>query len=122
MTAPQQVLSAIPGVEYRQLEGMQDCCGGAGSYNLSEPEMSEGLLADKIGKLIATGAKILVTANPGCHMQLGAGARMFNANCRGAHSVELLDESYRRAGFYEWDSIPADYDEDVVILKRATLG
>src|SRR5215475_5127832 len=100
-TAPQQVLASIPGLEYRQLEGMQDCCGGAGVYNLSEPEMSESLLADKIGKAQATEAEILATANPGCHMQLGAGARMFNADCRVAHVVELLDESYRRAGFYE---------------------
>jgi glycolate dehydrogenase iron-sulfur subunit len=99
-TAPQQVLASIPGLEYRQLEGMQDCCGGAGVYNLSEPEMSESLLADKIGKAQATEAEILVTANPGCHMQLGAGARMFDADCRVAHVVELLDESYRRAGFY----------------------
>ena len=84
-TAPQRVLASIPGLEYRQLEGMQDCCGGAGIYNLSEPEMSESLLADKIGKAQATEAEILVTANPGCHMQLGAGARMFNADCHVAH-------------------------------------
>jgi glycolate oxidase iron-sulfur subunit len=100
-TAPQQVLASIPGLEYRQLEGMQDCCGGAGVYNLSEPEMSESLLADKIGKAQATEAEILATANPGCHMQLGAGARMFDADCRVAHVVELLDESYLKAGFYE---------------------
>lgn len=101
MTAPQKVLTSIPGVEYRQLEGMQDCCGGAGIYNLSEPEMSEGILSDKIEKVKATGAKVLATANPGCHMQLGAGARMFNANCQVVHVVELLDESYRKAGFYQ---------------------
>jgi glycolate oxidase iron-sulfur subunit len=101
MTAPQQILGTIPGLEYKQLEGMQDCCGGAGIYNLSEPEMSESLLSDKIGKVKATGADTLVTANPGCHMQLGAGARMFNANCQVAHVIELLDESYRKAGFYE---------------------
>jgi glycolate oxidase iron-sulfur subunit len=100
-TAPQRVLASIPGLEYRQLEGMQDCCGGAGVYNLSEPEMSESLLADKIGKVRATEAEILATANPGCHMQLGAGARMFDADCHVAHVVELLDESYRKAGFYE---------------------
>ncbi|MGH9766581.1 MAG: (Fe-S)-binding protein, partial [Blastocatellia bacterium] len=112
MTAPQQILNEIPGLEYKQLEGMQDCCGGAGIYNLSEPEMSESLLSDKIGKVKATGAEILVTANPGCHMQLGAGARMFNADCRVAHVVELLDESYRRAGFYGRDSIPLADDEN----------
>jgi glycolate oxidase iron-sulfur subunit len=103
-TAPQQVLASIPGLEYIQLDGMQDCCGGAGVYNLSEPEMSESLLADKIGKAQATEAEILVTANPGCHMQLGAGARMFDADCRVAHVIELLDESYRRAGFYGKDT------------------
>lgn len=101
MTAPQKVLTSIPGVEYRQLEGMQDCCGGAGIYNLSEPEMSEGILSEKIEKVKATGAKVLATANPGCHMQLGAGARMFNADCQVVHVVELLDESYRKAGFYQ---------------------
>jgi glycolate oxidase iron-sulfur subunit len=99
--APQRILTSIPGLEYREMEGMQDCCGGAGVYNLSEPEMSESLLADKIGKAQATEAEVLVTANPGCHMQLGAGARMFNADCRVAHVVELLDESYRMAGIYK---------------------
>src|SRR5262245_44684525 len=99
-TAPQEVLASIPGLEYKQLDGMQDCCGGAGVYNLSEPEMSESLLADKIGKAQATEAEILATANPGCHMQLGAGARMFNADCQVAHVIELLDESYLKAGFY----------------------
>ncbi len=100
-SAPQQVLKSIPGLEYTPLEGMQDCCGGAGIYNLSEPEMSERLLADKIGKVRATGADLLVTANPGCHMQLGAGLRMFSADCQIAHIVELLDESYRKARYYE---------------------
>jgi glycolate oxidase iron-sulfur subunit len=100
MTAPQKLLASIAGIEYVQLEGMQDCCGGAGIYNISEPEMSEKLLSDKIGKVKATGASVLVTANPGCHMQLGAGMRMFKSECRVAHIVELLDESYRRAGFY----------------------
>ena len=99
--APQQVLAAIPGLEYVPLEGMQDCCGGAGIYNLTEPEMSERLLSDKIEKVKATRAELLVTANPGCHMQLGAGVQQAGVSCRVAHVVELLDESYRRAGFYD---------------------
>ena len=99
-TAPQQLLKAIPGLDYVPLEGMADCCGGAGIYNLSEPEMSERLLAGKIAKTKATGAQVLTTANPGCHMQLGAGIRQFGADCRITHVIELLDESYRRAGFY----------------------
>ena len=97
-TAPQEVLASIPGLEYVPLEGMQDCCGGAGIYNLSEPEMSKRILSDKTEKVRATRADILVTANPGCHMQLGAGIAEANVNCRVAHVVELLDESYRRQG------------------------
>ncbi|MFN0086523.1 MAG: (Fe-S)-binding protein, partial [Blastocatellia bacterium] len=99
-TAHRRIFDAIPGLQYVPLEGMQDCCGGAGIYNLSEPEMSERLLSDKIDKVKATGADLLVTANPGCHMQLGAGVRMFQASCQVAHIVELLDESYRAAGLY----------------------
>ncbi|MDX2032955.1 MAG: heterodisulfide reductase-related iron-sulfur binding cluster [Blastocatellia bacterium] len=99
-TAQQKIFDAIPGLQYSPLEGMQDCCGGAGIYNLSEPEMSERLLSDKIEKVKATGADLLVTANPGCHMQLGAGVRMFQASCQVAHIVDLLDESYRKAGLY----------------------
>lgn len=104
MTAPQKVLMSIPGIQYHPLEGMQDCCGGAGIYNLSEPEMSEGILSDKIEKVKATGAKLLATANPGCHMQLGAGVRMFKADCQVVHIIELLDESYRKAGVYQSSS------------------
>lgn len=99
-SAPQRVLASIPGLEYRQLEGMADCCGGAGIYNLSEPEMSGGILAEKMERVRATDARILATANPGCQMQLGAGARLHNVDCQVTHVVDLLDESYRRAGYY----------------------
>ncbi len=99
--APQQLLAAIPGLEYKPLEGLQDCCGGAGIYNLSEPEMSGKILSDKMSKVKATEAELLVTANPGCHMQLGAGVRSYGASCSVTHIVELLDESYRQAGYYE---------------------
>jgi glycolate oxidase iron-sulfur subunit len=101
-TAPQQVLqAAIPELNFTPLEGMSDCCGGAGTYNLSEPQMSERILRDKIEKVKATQAELLLTANPGCHMQLGAGARLYGAECHVAHVIELIDESYRRAGYYK---------------------
>lgn len=95
-TAPQEIIKSIPGIEYVPLTGMQDCCGGAGIYNLSEPEMSERILSQKMESLKATGASILVTANPGCHMQLGAGIDQAGIACEVAHVIELLDESYRR--------------------------
>jgi len=95
-TAPQEIIKSIPGIEYVPLSGMQDCCGGAGIYNLSEPDMSERILSQKMESLKATGANILLTANPGCHMQLGAGIDQAGIACEVAHVVELLDESYRR--------------------------
>ena len=100
-TAPQKVLASIPGLKYRPLEGMQDCCGGAGIYNLSEPEMSAAILSGKIERVRATGAGLLATANPGCQMQLSAGVRQYGASCQVVHLVDLLDESYRRAGLYQ---------------------
>lgn len=101
-SAPQEVLqAAIPDLDFKPLNGMQDCCGGAGIYNLSEPEMSDKILSDKIGKVKATGAQLLMTANPGCHMQLGAGCRTKGADCKVVHVVEVLDESYRKAGYYD---------------------
>jgi glycolate oxidase iron-sulfur subunit len=99
-TAPEKVLKAIPGLDYRPLTGSQDCCGGAGIYNLSEPEMSASILAEKIGHVRTTGASVLATANPGCQMQLAAGVRLHGADCQVVHVVDLLDESYARAGHY----------------------
>jgi len=99
--APQRLLGLIPGLEYVPLEGMQDCCGGAGTYNLSEPELSGRLLSGKMSKVKDTDAEVLVTANPGCQMQLSAGVTLSGAGCRVAHIVELIDESYRAAGMYK---------------------
>ncbi len=105
-SAPQDVLkAAIPKLDFRPLEGMQDCCGGAGIYNLSEPEMSDKILSDKISKVKATSADLLMTANPGCHMQLGAGCRTKGLDCKVVHVVEVLDESYRKAGYYNQETV-----------------
>jgi glycolate oxidase iron-sulfur subunit len=97
---PLRVLSAIPGLRVAPLEGSDVCCGGAGVYNLVEPELSSRVLDEKLRHVRETGARILATGNPGCHMQIGAGARLAGMHLRVVHPVELLDESYRRAGFY----------------------
>ena len=97
---PLRVLSAIRALRLAPLEGADVCCGGAGVYNLLEPELSSRVLAEKLRHVRETGAQILATGNPGCHMQIGAGARLAGMNLKVVHPVELLDESYRRAGFY----------------------
>jgi glycolate oxidase iron-sulfur subunit len=101
---PLRVLGSVRGVRLVPLEGSEDCCGGAGVYNLLETELSARVLADKLARVRATGAQVLATGNPGCHMQLAAGARLAGLPLRVVHPVELLDESYRRAGFYDDES------------------
>ena len=92
---PLQMLRAIKGIRLVPLEGSVMCCGGAGVYNLLEMELSARVLDEKLAHLRETGAGVLATGNPGCQMQIGAGARLAGMNLRVCHPVELLDESYR---------------------------
>lgn len=100
---PLRVLGSVRGLKLTPLEGADVCCGGAGVYNLLEEELSSRILDEKLRHVAETGARALATGNPGCHMQLGAGARMRGLPLIVCHPVELLDESYRRAGFYRND-------------------
>jgi glycolate oxidase iron-sulfur subunit len=95
---PLRMLGSIPGLKLSPLEGADVCCGGAGVYNLMEEELSARVLEEKLRHVAETGAIVLATGNPGCHMQLGAGARLRGMRLAVCHPVELLDESYRRAG------------------------
>lgn len=98
--APLRLLKAIPNLEYVPLPSADRCCGAAGVYNLLEPEMSRRVLNDKISNVRACGAAVLATGNSGCQMQIGAGAKLEGLKLRVCHPVELLDESYARAGYY----------------------
>ncbi|HMH45601.1 MAG TPA: heterodisulfide reductase-related iron-sulfur binding cluster [Pyrinomonadaceae bacterium] len=99
-----QMLWAIPNLNFTLLSGSDVCCGGAGVYNLLEPELSEQVLDEKIRNVEQSGATVLATGNPGCHMQIAAGARLAGNPLQVCHPVELLDESYNRAGFYDGKS------------------
>jgi glycolate oxidase iron-sulfur subunit len=96
-----QMLRAIKDLNFIPLEGCERCCGGAGLYNLLQPEMSQSVLKEKLAHIKESGAETLATGNPGCQMQIGAGAQLAGIRLRVCHPVELLDESYWRAGFYE---------------------
>jgi len=96
-----QILSAIPDLNFARLTDSDVCCGGAGVYNILEPDLSSQVLAEKLSHIKETGASVLATGNAGCHMQISAGARLAGMSLRVCHPVELLDESYRRAGYYE---------------------
>lgn len=98
--APRALMSAIPGLRLVEMAESSLCCGSAGTYSVTQPEMSGRLLDRKLGNALATGAQVIATANPGCMLQLRAGLRRKGgsaATVQVRHVVELLDESYRRA-------------------------
>ena len=92
--APLEVLRAIPGLELVPLLDADRCCGGAGIYNLVESDTSAKVLDPKLSHIGATGAALVATGNPGCHMQIGAGLIRAGSRVRCIHPVELLDRSY----------------------------
>jgi glycolate oxidase iron-sulfur subunit len=93
---PRTVLRAIPGLKLVELPESNWCCGSAGIYNLTQPEMAGQLLERKLDHIQRTGAATVATANPGCLLQLVNGARPRGLNLRIAHPVTLLAEAYRR--------------------------
>jgi glycolate oxidase iron-sulfur subunit len=95
---PRQLLEAVPGLKFRELPLSDLCCGSAGVYNVQHTDMSLRLLEKKMQMASATGADTIVTANPGCMLQLRAGAALFGRNQRVMHVVEVLDEAYRKFG------------------------
>ncbi|HEX7088953.1 MAG TPA: heterodisulfide reductase-related iron-sulfur binding cluster [Longimicrobiales bacterium] len=96
--APLELLAAIPELELVPLPGADECCGGAGIYGLLHPELGGRILADKVAAVKATGAEVVATPNPGCMMQIGAGLALAGEATAVVHPIELLAESYRRAG------------------------
>jgi len=93
--APRNLLKSIPGLELVELRDADRCCGSAGIYNLTQPEMAARILDDKIGNLARTGAQVVATGNPGCLLQISQGIRSRNLPMDVAHPVELLDRAYQ---------------------------
>ncbi len=91
---PRAILRAIPGVELLECKDATTCCGSAGIYNLTQPDTANRLREDKVTHLRATGATVVATANPGCHLHIANG--FDGSKPRIAHPVLLLAEAYRR--------------------------
>jgi glycolate oxidase iron-sulfur subunit len=92
---PRALLSLIPGLELVPLPEAEICCGAAGSYNLTEPEMADRLAQRKLGHILATKPQVVVSGNAGCTLQLGAALRQAGSSIPVLHPMELLDLSYR---------------------------
>jgi glycolate oxidase iron-sulfur subunit len=91
--APRTLLRAIPNLDFVELPYSEICCGSAGIYNVTETETSLELLAEKMRHAQSTRAQTIVTANPGCLLQLRAGAALHRTNQEVVHVVELLDRA-----------------------------
>lgn len=94
-SAPVQVMKEIPGLRLAPLEGFESCCGGAGIYNLQHPDLSRQILNEKLKAIEKSGADTVATANPGCIMQIGAGALLGGLKIDVVHPIELLGAAYR---------------------------
>ncbi|MAR10135.1 MAG: hypothetical protein CL681_09195 [Blastopirellula sp.] len=93
--APRNLLKQIPGLELVELAESDLCCGAAGTYNLTEPEMAGRLSRRKMNNILETGARVVVTANTGCLMQISCESRLQGQNLKIIHPMDLLDLSYR---------------------------
>jgi glycolate oxidase iron-sulfur subunit len=94
--APRRLLAQIPGLELRDLPETELCCGAAGTYNLTEPEMSARLSRRKLENIRKTGAGVAITSNAGCALQIAREAREQGYQLAVVHPMELLDWSYRK--------------------------
>jgi glycolate oxidase iron-sulfur subunit len=92
---PRQVLESVRGLRVVEMARPDRCCGSAGVYSLTQPEMSMDLLDNKMQDIAHTGAGYIATSNPGCMAQIEAGVRRHGLNARVVHVVELLDRAYR---------------------------
>jgi len=92
---PRELLRGIPGVEIRELAEAEICCGSAGTYNMLQPEPARELGERKAAAVLATGADLMVTANPGCWMQVATTLARMGRRMPVAHTVQMLDASIR---------------------------
>ena len=92
--APRRLLAQIPGLEIREMEESSLCCGSAGIYNVTQPEMAGRLGRRKVEHVLDVAPDILATANPGCALQIANGLRTTGKNIEVLHVVQLLDSAY----------------------------
>ncbi|HVR87973.1 MAG TPA: heterodisulfide reductase-related iron-sulfur binding cluster [Candidatus Limnocylindria bacterium] len=91
---PRALLEAIPGLELVPLAEADWCCGSAGTYNVTQPELAARLGHRKAERIKLSGAELVVTANPGCQMQIEAALRAIGERTPVVHLMDLLDRAY----------------------------
>lgn len=92
---PREILNAIPGVALTECAEATWCCGSAGIYNITQPDTAGWLQQRKLGHLRDTGAPVIATANPGCHLQIENGFKEAGDPHTVVHPVILLARAYK---------------------------
>jgi glycolate oxidase iron-sulfur subunit len=95
--APRRLIRSVPGIELLEMRLADNCCGSAGVYNVTQTATSLELLAEKMQCARQTGADTIITANPGCLLQLRAGAEIHGTGQQVLHVIELLDRAQAAA-------------------------
>lgn len=93
---PRHLLASIPGLNLVEMDESAWCCGSAGIYNITQPEMSRKLLERKLEKIFKTGVSVVASANPGCSIQLEAGLRQAKSSIQVKHPISLLADAFRQ--------------------------
>jgi glycolate dehydrogenase iron-sulfur subunit len=96
--APRALLRGIPGLELVELRDAGMCCGSAGVYNLLQPEAARELGSKKADSVVDSGASLLISANPGCTLQISSELTARGVSLRTAHTAEVLDASINGVG------------------------
>ena len=92
---PRQLLRGIPGLTLVEIADSDQCCGSAGIYNLVEPESARQIGERKVANVLDASPELLVSANPGCTLQIQSILRDRGLSLRAAHPIEVLDASIR---------------------------
>jgi glycolate oxidase iron-sulfur subunit len=98
--APRRMLRSIPQLDLVELPDVDTCCGSAGIYNLTQPAIARELMERKVRSVIASGAQLVASGNPGCLIQLQAGLRAAGVADRivALHPIELVSRALERSG------------------------
>lgn len=92
---PRKLLQDIPGIEWVELPEADRCCGSAGIYNITHPQMASRLLKQKIVN-IPDEVELVTMGNPGCMLQIAMGVHQHHRKEQVVHTVQVLDWAYQR--------------------------
>lgn len=93
-SAPRELITSIPGIDFSELHESDTCCGSAGIYNVTQPTLARQLLDRKMQNVQASQCEVVVTGNPGCHAWMSQGAGELGEKIQVMHTTELLEASF----------------------------